>query len=68
MSRTVQRCRKCRSEKGKAHKPFCAYANNPAPADTTIYITSIESGYSGGSGCSDTSSSSSDSGGGGGCE
>lgn len=65
MARTVQRCTKCHSEKGKTHKPFCGYRNSSTPLnDTAVYVASIESGYSGGS---DTSPSPSDSGSGG-CE
>lgn len=69
MARTVQRCSKCRSEKGRTHKPFCRYAGNTTAPDSIIYTTSIESGYSSGSGgCDTSSSSSSDCGGGGGGE
>jgi hypothetical protein len=64
VSRTVHRCRHCRSEKGRPHKPFCRTIKDTNTNVTDIYVSGIESGSGGG--CSDTSSDCGGSGGGGG--
>lgn len=57
MSRRVQRCRHCRSEKGRTHKPFCRTNTETDIRVTDIYVTSIESSSGGGGGCTDSSPS-----------
>lgn len=61
----TQRCKKCRSEKGKPHKSACVAARYPSSyPESTLYIQVSDSGWSWGGGCSSPSDtgSSSDSG------